>query len=881
MPWQWWFRRTRWDDERALEMQAHLDLQIDEYIADGMTPDVARREALRRFGNRRAIREEIYDMNSAPLVEAIMRDARYALRIMRKTPIFTTTAVVTLGFAIAINTAVFSVVDAVLLKPLPYPHPDRLAAVKSTTTGVGATREAFSQTGFTWEALRDHATTLDPAVYSGWTTGVNLVAGGRPSFVQQQRVGAGFFAVLGARPIVGREFTPAEDRAGGPPAAILSYGLWQSMFGGDLSVVGRPIMLRGESSTIVGVMPQGFRTSERADLWTPLKPSTTGEGENDNYGILARIHDGVPWTEAEAEVQAIGANLARSRPQRDGASIAYSLEPLQRGLTEGLRQPILLLWSAVAIVMLVASVNLAGLLLARASVRTRELATRMALGSGRAAVVRQLLVESVVLAIAGGTLGILAGFGVLAGLRAVSEQAFEFWQPVSLDARAIAAGAALALLASIVFGLAPALHATRVDVQAALVETGGRGVAGRSARWPRRALVVAQVALGVILLVGAGLLVRTFTHLRHLDPGFDGAGVITVMVSLQDARYATGARVTRLFDDVLGRVAQSPGVESAGVALGLPYERLLNMGFRFLDGPQASSPGRNSSMTYVSGDFFRALRIPIRAGRTFDARDRTDSAGVVVVSETFARQYFPGDNAMGRHIQLAGRPREIVGIAGDVQVRPGWGNNGPIAAMPLSYIPATQASDGTLRLIHVWFSPSFIVRSSLPPEAAVAAVRQAIDASEPLLPLAGVRRMRDVQTASLAVQRLMMTLLVSLAVAAVLLAALGIHGLIATSVAERTREVGIRMALGASWSDAIRTLAIPGIILSLAGTALGATGALASARLLRHYLWGVSPTDPVTFGGVAVILVAIASLASVLPAMRILKLDPASTLRQE
>jgi predicted permease len=814
-------------------------------------------------------------MSASTLVETTARDVRFALRMLGKSPAFALTAVLTLALAIAVNTAVFSVVDAVLLKPLPYPEPGRLAMVTTTIRAGGGVDEDTSQNGATWLMIRDRARTIEPAVYSTWPAGVNVVASGRASYAQQQRVGAGFFRVLGVAPVIGREFNADEDRTGGPATAILSNALWHAMFNGDPSVIGTTLVVRGEAATIVGVMPAGFQSGTEADLWTPLRPGTTGEGEGENYAILARLRSGIDWAQADAEVQHIGGDIARQRGAAPGSSIGLSLQPLQRGMTASLRNPLLMLWWAVGIALLIACVNLAGLLLARASARSREIATRMALGSGRAAVIRQFLVESVVLAAAGWIAGIALGAIALEALKALAADAFQIWQPVSVDGRAAAIAAALSFGASVLFGIAPAYHATRIDLQAALIDAGGRAVAGRAALWPRRVLIVGQVALGVVLLIGAGLLVRTFLHLRHLDPGFDARGVVTASVSLQDARYRTAARVSQLFDETLTRVSQTPGVEAAGVSLGLPYERILNLGFRHLDGP---AEGRMTSATYVAGDFFRALRIPIRAGRTFDARDRADAPGVVVVNDTFARQYFDAASPLGQRIAFAGREREIIGLAVDVQVRPGWGHNGPIAAMPLAYIPLAQATDGFLRLVHGWFSPTFVVRAAAGTDS-VAALRRAVDATDPLLPFARVRSMEQVRNASLAQQRFLMVLLAGLAVAAVLLAAVGIHGLIATTVVERTREMGIRMALGATMGQAMRSIAVPGVLLAFGGTAIGTFASLGFARLLRHFLWGVRATDPVTFLAVGAILLAVASVASFGPALGVLRLDPVKALR--
>lgn len=857
-------------------MRAHIEHFVDDLVAAGRTPEDARREAMREFGNPTLIRESLYEMNSIPLLETLLRDARYAVRVLRRTPAFTAAAVLTLAVAIGVNTAVFSVADAFLLRPLPYFEPDRLALVSTLMGGEGPSAEETAQTGRTWETVRDQATTVDSASFSNWTTGVNVVAHDRASFLTQQRAGAGFFDVLGVRPLLGRGFTADEDRPGGPAAVILSHRSWTTVFGADPSVIGSAIAVRGETSTVVGVMPAGFTTAVRADLWTPLRPTITGEGEGENYSILLRLKPAATWAQANAEIATLLQPTVEK--QRAGArrALSFGSMPLRRAFAQDFRQPILLMWAAVAVVLLVACVNLAGLLLARASGRTRELATRMALGSGRHAVVRQLLVESVVLAAIAGIVGVAFGALALGGLRVIAEDAFGVARPVTLDLRAVSAAVVLSLTASVLFGTAPALHASRMDVQRGISTGSSRAVAGAAGHWTRRVLVLAQVALGVVLLTGAGLLLRTFTHLSRLEPGFDPDHLTTGSVSLEDARYRSPESIAALFDRTLERIRATPGVESAAVSLGLPYQRILNLGFKRLDGAQAT--GMTSS-TYVSEGYFETMRIPLNRGRGFGARDTASAPGVVIVSDTFAKTYFSGEDALGRRIAVAGREREIIAVAGDVQVKPGWGTNGPLAPMPVAYIPAAQVSAGMLRLVHGWFSPAFIVRASSPDSTST--LRSAVQSVDPLLPLAEVRTMEEVRAVSLAPQRFMMTLLVGLAATAVLLAAVGIHGLIATAVAERTREIGIRLALGATAFNAMRALALPGIVLAAGGTAVGLLVARASAGVIRSFLWGVSADDPATYAAVATLLLATAVAASILPALRILRLDPASALRHD
>ena len=868
-------RRGRMDEERARELRSHIEHIIDDLVAAGRTPDEARREAMREFGNPTLVRESLYEMNSIRLVETVARDARYALRILRRTPAFTVAAVLTLAVAIGVNTAVFSVADAFLLRALPYPDSQRLGLVSTRWGGDGPTSDDTAQTGTTWLLVHDHATTVTSAAFSDWTTGVNVVADRRPAYLTQQRVSAGFFDVLGVPPLFGRGFTDAEDRPGGPLAVILSHSTWTTDFHADPAAVGSVISVRGEPATVVGVMPAGFATAVPADLWMPLRPTTTGEGEGENYTILLRLKDGATWQQASAEVATLTQPVVEKQRNQARRPLSFSTVSWQQVFAPELREPILLLWAAVAVVLVVACVNLAGLLLARAAGRRHELATRMALGSGRGGVIRQLAVESVVLALIGGIGGILIGIGALDALQALATDAFRIARPVTLDARAIVAGLSLSLLASVLFGTVPALHASRIDIRRGLAASSSRTVT-RTGHWSRRGIVLAQVTLSVMLLTGAGLLVRTFVYLSNLEPGFEPRGLTTASFSLLDARYNSPEAVTALIDRVLERTRTTPGIERATLSLGVPYQRLLNLGFRRLDGARSTG---NTSATYIADGFFDTMRIPLRRGRTFDARDTTAAAGVVIVNAAFVKAYFNGEDPLGRRIAVAGREREIVGVVGDVQLKPGWGTNGPLAPMPLSYVPVSQVSQAMLRLVHGWFSPTLIVRSA--GGDAPSAIRNAMATVDPLLPLVEVQTMDDVRAASIAAQRFLMTILVALALTTVLLAAVGLHGLIATTVTERTREMGIRLALGATPKHAIRSLAAPGIVLAVAGTVAGVLLARAGARLLRHYLWGVSADDPATYVSVATLLIVIAATASVLPTLRILRLNPASTLRSD
>jgi len=882
------FRRGRLDAERAREMQTHIDHHVDDLVAAGYSRDRALKEARQRFGNPTAIREEIYEMNSVPVLEPIVRDLRYAFRMLRKTPGFTAIALITLAVGIGVNTAIFTVVNALLIKPLPFPDPGRLVTIQSTIrTPRGTFVRLSGLDGRTFKEIRDNVKTMAVAIQGsgGWGGGVNLVAENQAANVTQARVSAGYFKVFGIAPFIGREFTADEDRLGGPAVAVLSHGLWSRLFDRDASAVGKTIMLRGESYTVVGIMPAGFTTGSPTDVWTPVRPNTSGEGGGTNYSLYARVHPEVSVEQASAEMnQIVPPVLLPSDPKAAAeTSITSAVVPLQSAETTELRSPLLMLWGAVGIVLVIACVNLAGLLIARTGLRSREIATRMALGSGRRAVIRQLLVESALLAFAGGIAGIGVGWLVLEGLKQLSTHVFDFGYPMALDGRVLATTLGIALVTSVLFGLAPAIYASRVNVQGSLSEAGTRSVAGGAGRWSRRILVVAEVALGVVLLVGAGLLVRSFVHLRSLNPGFDPSQVTTAVVSLQDKRYEDAVKVNQLFEESLARIRRTPGIEAAGISLGLPYTRLLNMGWRRIEGFDPNEKWLNSNVSYVTPGYMEALRLPLRRGRAFSERDRDGATPAAIVNEEFARRYYKGADIVGMHIRVAGAEREIVGIVGNARATSSGlgGDSGPLIVPYIIYVPAAQVDGAFLRQVHTWFSPAWIIRSSAPTGTVVETIRQAVAGVDPLLPIAKIESMAEVQSASLARQRFMMSLVTGLGVVALLLAAIGIHGLIASSVNERTRELGIRLALGATGRQVLMNVVMPGVTLSSIGVIVGCVAALALSQLMRSFIWGIQATDPMTFASVAAILLVVSLVASLIPALRVLRLDPALTLRAE
>ncbi|MBZ5728878.1 MAG: ABC transporter permease [Acidobacteriia bacterium] len=806
---------------------------------------------------------------------SLANDVRFAFRQLRKSPAFTVVVLATLGLCIGANTAIYSVLDAVLLRAAPYPEPDRLALVTTVWWQNGKQDSDTSQTGAQFEGVRDRVPGLDVAAFSG-DNGANFSSPGHLEYIRQQRVSTGFFRVMGVAPQFGREFEPAEDQAGGPPVAVLSYGFWQRIFHGDAAALGRSIDLRGEPYTVVGVMPRGFRVTSPIDVWTPLRPARTGEGSGSNYGVAARLKPGVSWAAAAQQLKALSRGMDGVNVP-PGVSFEERIVPFQRGVSSERRSELLVTFGAVLVVLLIGCVNIAGLLLARAGAREREIATRMALGGGRAAIVRQLLVESLLLALGGCAVGIALGSFAIDWLKRLGAADFALWHPIELDARVLAAMLAISLLTSLLFGLAPAIQTSRLDIRSVLIEA-GRGVAGGRRRWSRHALVAGEVALSLVLLVSAGLLVRTLAHLNGLSPGFDPRHVIAAGASLQDARYQTSAAVNRLYGATLDRIRAIPGVESAAVALTLPYERPLNDGFQ-LEGEDGKYHG--TEVVYITPGYFDTLRIPLLRGRPIQASDTAGSAPVAVVSQSLASKYLRGVEAIGRHLKMEGVTMEIVGVVGDVEQHSGLGNFGPISLEPTIYTPVSQASSGFLRVIHTWFAPQWVIRAAGPMGALTPRVAAAVAAVDPRLPIASFQTMEQLQGVYTRGQRYDAALFSILAGLALLLAAIGLYGLIAQSITGRMHELGVRMALGATAPQTIVNVMKPALLLALVGVAAGYGSSLVAVRFLRHLLWGIQPTDPLTFIATAAILLAVALLASLIPALRLLRLDPARTLRSE
>ena len=811
------------------------------------------------------------------LLEDLRHGMRFAIRGMVRHPLFSATFVLTLGLCIGAVTAVYSVADAVLWRPLPYPDADKLALVTIYDAATqGPEAGSNSVTGSQWERIRDRVERLELAVFSDWRGSVNLSADGAAAFVQQQRVSAGFFHTLGIAPFLGREFEETEDVPGGPAVAILGHELWQRTLNGDPEIVGRTVRLKGEPHTVVGVMPAGFRSSIPADVWTPIRAHRSGEGGGANYSILVRIPPGMSRVEALAR---IGAVEAVQSAEPDAPESRFGLEPLGWALGAPLRAPLMLLLGGILAMLLVGSANLAGLQVAAVLARRPELAVRQALGAGGGALTRQMLVENLVLGLLGGAAGVAIASLSIDGLEALVHAHFGTWQPIRLDDRSLVAALLLTLTVSLLFGLAAGLQVRRFDTRAILVG-GARGSLGGGGQRLRKALLVGEVAVVTALLFSAGLLARSYEHLAGLDPGFDPENVLTVQLSLDDARFTSPEDITRFFAETLAEIRRVPGVSSAAVGLTLPYERPLNLGVRI---PGADRDAfQLGDVVYVTPGFFETLDIPLLRGRAFEARDRAEAPPVVVANEAFVDRYLAEGTAIGARVRLGNRDVNVVGMVGNVQQGSGWGTSAPLWRSPTLYISPTQfGGDQAFQMVHVWFSPNWIVRTEGRPAALAPDVTEAIHRVNPDIPVARTALLSEVMNQALARPRFEAMFLVAVAGYALLLALVGLYGIVANEVVQRTPEMGLRMALGATPKSAVWTVAGSGVRLTLLGLALGAAFAALSGRWIGSMLHGVATHDPPTAGIVLGGLLLTAATASFLPAARVARLDLARVLGAE
>jgi putative ABC transport system permease protein len=806
-------------------------------------------------------------------MDILLQDLAYALRRLRQAPGFTAVAVATLALGIGANGAIFSVVNAVLLRPLPFAEPERLVRLSQTWKGEAS---VYSPQNFLdVEAAARSFESL--AVYD--TSGVTLTGRGRAASLLGTQVSATFFDVLRVQPAYGRAFEKAENEPGKTKVVILGHRLWRERFAADPAIVGQAVQLDREPFTVVGIAPAGFAFPEGADLWTPLEYDARFRSSSRGawyLGAIGRLRPEATVAQAREEVATIHARLARQYPDAD-EGVGGTVASLQEAMVGASRRALLVLLGAVGLVLLIACVNVANLLLARVAARESELAVRTALGAGRARLMRQLLTESLVLSFLGGAAGILLAAFSLDALLALQPQGVPRLAEVRVDRAVVGFGAALSLVTGLLFGVFPALQTTARPTAESLRE-GSRGIlAGRSQRM-RSGLVIGQVALAMMLLAGAGLLLRSFQQLRRVDPGFRSDNVLTFRLTLPDGAYKDedGTRVS-FYDRLIGGLSALPGVRSAGAVMRAPLTGAnFNLSFK-VEGRPPLPPAQQPSMQIrvATADYFRTMGIPVQRGRGLDPRDVDGAPQVVVISEAAARRHFPGEDPLGKFIVLGwgrgeGKPKvggEVVGIVGDVK------DQGLAEEKPAElYVPYAQVPIQTMDVV---------LRTQVAPRALVPAVEKVVRDLDPELPLARIATLDEVVARSISEPRFYMVLLGAFAAMAVFLAALGIFGVLSYSVVQRSREIGIRVALGAHPGDVLRMVLGHAASLALIGVLAGLAGALALSRVIGSLLFELSPTDPLTLGSMAVLLGSVALVASYLPARRATRVDPLIALRSE
>ena len=817
-------------------------------------------------------------------MRTLIQDLRYGLRLLSRSPGFTAIALLTLTLGIGATAAIFSVVDAVLLRALPYPDPQRLVSVFEDISHGGFPRNTPAPGNYAdWKAQTQIFDDVAAAATGGRWHALNLTGetgpgAAEPEKLESASVTRNLFAVLGVTPAVGRVFLPEEDRPGAANVVLLSHGLWMRRFGGDRGLVGRAILLNGAKYTVVGVMPSDFAyPSHEIDLWTPMAftPQQLAERGSHYLTVAARLRSGITLAQANAGLQVLCRRLAREHPETNAEISRFFAEPLQDTYTQGARTGLTVLMAAVGFILLIACANIANLLLSRATGRQREMAVRTALGAARGRIVRQMLTESVLLSAGGGLLGILLAdwcFGFLKNLVPVD---LSRTVSLALDPGVLAFSVAVSLASSFAFGMAPALQVSRIDLHSALKEA-GRGTAGARRGSMRNVLVIGEVALSLILLVGSGLLLESFARLRGVDPGFRADHVLKVRVDAPITKYGDFTKRSAFFERLLDRVRALPGVAAAGFTSALPLTWDGGTGAFAPEGvPPRPDLIWDANNRVVSPGYFEAMRIPLRRGRLIQESDGPDAPPVVLINETMARKFWPNQDPLGKRMKF-GLPGDdvpwlrIVGIVGDVrQMRL---NDPPREEM---YFPYRQAKDN-------WMVPrDLAIRTSGDPLSLAGAVRQAVWSIDKDQPVSSVMTLDNLLDLEVAHRRVEAALLVGFAALALILACIGIYGVLSYLVAQRTREIGVRLALGASAADVFRTVAGQGMTLAGLGIAAGLAGAMALSRLLRSLLFGVSAGEPLVYACAVAVFALVALLACYVPARRASHVDPMVTLRYE
>ena len=872
------FRRRAADRELDSEIRFHLERQIAANIASGMTLAEARRQALIEFGGVEELKEECRDTRRIRWLQDLAQDLRFGLRMLRKSPGFTAVAVLTLALGIGANTAIFSIVDAILLRSFPYPDPNQLVLMFVIPLKQPDALSAISYRDFT-ECRQQNRVFSEMA--GNAFHDLTLTGTGEPAIVNTAAVTPEIFPLLGVQPLAGRTLLPGDGRQGAAPVAVLSESLWRSRFASNPRVIGQSITLDMRSFAIVGILPANFSYPDGAahqDVWIPIAqdplfgPLLLRAGVP-ALGGVGRLKPGVSLAQAQAEMNTLSAHLASEFPAQD-SGLTIRVVPYRQFVVGDVKSALLVLLGAVSLVLLIACANIANLLLSRATSRGREIAVRIALGAGRARIVRQLLTESALLGLLGGVAGVLlAAWGVWA-LRPFLPPEVTRIHSIQIGSSVLRFSLSLSLAAALAFGLAPALLATSSNLKARMQE-GGMRTGGLGGNRLRSLLAIAEISFATMVLVAGGLLIRSFVLVTSVNPGFDPRNVIRAEVSLPQFQYSTPLQWTAFSSELLARLHAEPGLQNSALAAPLPMDRQGEATFAFtIVGNPPLPPGKSTTADYatVSPDYFRVMRIPLLQGRLFTEQDSLPNPKVAIISETLARRYFPQQNSIGRQMRFGFPPnsnvsREIVGVVGDVRDEALSREPGP-----MMYVPFAQAP---------LYGGEVVVRGSLSASSVAGGIRQAVHSIDKNLPVTDVESFPDAVGASITQERFRTLLLSLFSALALVLAAVGIFGVISYSASQRTREIGIRMALGAQPQDVLRMILKQGTRLALIGVGIGAVAAVFLTRLMAGLLYGVRPADPLTFAAVAILLSLVATLACCIPARRAMRVDPLVALRYE
>ncbi|HET8826767.1 MAG TPA: ABC transporter permease [Terriglobales bacterium] len=868
--------RTKKDRDFTEEIESHLAHEEDANLGWGLSPEDARRRARLRFGNPRTWREREWRSQSVPWIEDLWRDLRFALRALRKEPGFVTIAVVVIAVGIGLNAAVFSVIDAVLLKPLPYPDPHQLVLLVPTVP-----RWASSPGGNIprFNLLRQQTGVFQQvAAYDFGNVGLNITGSDNPLQLHAVHVTADYFALFGASFIAGRTFTAAEDSPNGGHVAVLSYGLWKSRYGANPNIVGSSIQLDDQPYRVVGVVDGSFATDTPIDLWVPFQFDLTSKDWAQYFRIAARLKPGMTVSHANAQLRSVLDEFHKS---------FVALAPLEKVEIGDSGPRLLVLWGAVAFVLLIACANVANLLLARGAARSREFSTRAALGAGRVPMIRQLLVESLMLSLSGGLIGLGVGFATVRILLRINPgdipRIGQGGARITLDLHIVLFTFGISVLAALVCGLIPAINASRGNLAAALHENGSHATLGIRRGKLRSALVIAEMAITILLIIGAALLIRTFRNLEAVDPGFTMHNVITMSMSVSGERFQKTAPVTQVIQEGTDRLHTVPGIIDAGVSNCLPMVDTWDTAFRVIGRPLKDLPFTGkANFCLVSFGYFSTLEIPLRRGRMLTERDDATSPQVVIINQAMARQYWPdGDPLRDRLLVDTGlRPalvdgiRQVIGIVGDTH------DDGPNSeAAPMMYVPLTQIPDQETAMESRWAPLWWFVRTQTDPHNLTSSIAGALRERSGGLPVGQIRTMEELEARNIARQRLNMLLVSVFGCAGLLMAAIGIYGVMSYSVQQRTQELGVRMAVGAKASKLRNMVIRQGMTLTLVGALIGTSGALWLTHFLASLLFEVKPLDPVSFIAAPLVSFAVSLLSTWMAAIRATRVNPSSALR--